>query len=184
MVYLLICNALADEKESFGTHKTWDIGRFICACVWIMSCNFSLDFSHSSYSMLANLFLHFFGFLLFFSFPPSSYSICVVIFYCSNRSFFSYLFVETFLLILLCFFLLSVSFIVWLYSPNIFLLFFFFFFFQFHFVLRFLVSWRKEHSYWKFKSIAYTSKNGASGSFGFLWMICCQLWYTIYTVHW
>ena len=80
MVYLLICNALADEKESFGTHKTWDIGRFICACVWIMSCNFSLDFSHSSYSMLANLFLHFFGFLLFFSFPPSSYSIYVVIF--------------------------------------------------------------------------------------------------------
>lgn len=127
MVYLLICNALADEKESFGTHKTWDIGRFICACVWIMSCNFSLDCSHSSYSMLANLFLHFFGFLLLFSFPPSSYSIYVVIFYCSNRSFFSYLFVETFLLILLCFFLLSVSFIVWLYSPNIFLLFIFFF---------------------------------------------------------
>ena len=76
--------------------------------------------------MLANIFLHFFDFLLFYSFPPSSYSIYVVIFYCSNRSFFSYLFVETFLLILLCFFLLSVSFIVWLYSPNIFLLFIFF----------------------------------------------------------
>ena len=78
--------------------------------------------------MLANIFLHFFDFLLFYSFPPSSYSIYVVIFYCSNRSFSSYLFVETFLLILLCLFLLTVSFIVWLYSPNIFLLFNFFVF--------------------------------------------------------